>query len=85
MDEVRLPEVKEQRYENAIVGLDGISYQRCTFVNCTLVYRGGPARMVSCSIGAGCKWQFEDHAAFVMQTLGELGWKLDPPGQLSRL
>ncbi|PYV64240.1 MAG: hypothetical protein DMG97_35455 [Acidobacteria bacterium] len=80
-----LPQVIGQTYNKAQVGLDGVSYQNCVFNDCHLIYRGGPARFVSCRISSGCVWEFSDAAACVMQTLTDLGWKIAPPGELSKL
>jgi hypothetical protein len=85
MAEQKLPEVIGRIFDGVTVTLDGVSYQKCTFKRCQLIYRGGPARVVSCSIGAGCVWEFQDTAAFVMQTLSDLGWKLAPLEALSPL
>jgi hypothetical protein len=42
--------------------IDGHNYERCTFVGCNLVYRGGPIPKFSgCSLDH-CKWTFEDAA-----------------------
>ena len=74
-----LPEVKGKIFETATVELDGSSYQNCTFNRCKLIYRGGPTRLTSCSISPGCSFEFRDNAAFMLQTLSELGWTLTPP------
>lgn len=75
----KLPEVNGQKFDGATVQLDGTSYRNCRFVRCTLVYRGGPTRVESCSFFPGCTFEFQDNAAFLLQTLSELGWTLVPP------
>ena len=79
----RLPEVKGQSFTKQEVNLDGKSHQNCTFNECRLVYRGGPARMVSCYISGNCEWKFEDAASYVLQFLQETGWRIIPPGELA--
>jgi hypothetical protein len=80
----KLPRVVGQTYENIQLGLDGISYEKCTFRSCVLIYRGGPARASSCSIGPGCRFEFQDAAAMTLQLLGDLGWQIIPPGEVEK-
>jgi len=84
-DYQQLPEVIGQSYTNQDVVLDGKSYQRCTFNECRLTYRGGPSRMVACYIGPNCVWQFEEAASYVLQFLQEIGWRIEPPAAIARL
>jgi hypothetical protein len=84
-DMQKLPEVIGQSYTKRDVVLDGNSYQRCTFNECRLIYRGGPARLVSCYIGPNCTWQFVDAASYVLQFLQEIGWQIIPPVHTTQL
>ena len=78
-DFMRLVEAKGLTFSRETVVIDGTSYQNCSFVECRIIYRGGPTRFVSCSLSPNCRIELQDAAAFVYQVLGELGWKLVPP------
>jgi hypothetical protein len=80
---MELPEVVGQTFKNTTVALDGKSFRSCRFENCHIVYRGGPARCSWCWIGPGRRWELQDNAAFEVQLLSEIGWKLTPPAELS--
>ena len=73
-------EIFGQTYTKQELVLDGCSYRGCTFDECVLIYRGGPAQVATCYISPGCKWQFEDAAYNVWQILLQTGWKMIPPG-----
>ena len=78
-DFMKLPAVIGKAYDKETVTLDGTSYQQCLFNQCKLVYHGGPTRVFECSISSNCTIEFQDSAAFVLQTLVELGWKIGSP------
>jgi len=80
-----LPQVEGETYTQKDVLIDGTSYQKCSFNQCRLIYRGGPSRLWRCYIGPGCTFQFEDAAAYTLQILQELGWQIAPPGHVDRL
>ena len=67
-----LPEVVGQAYTKKEVIIDGNSFQKCTFNDCRLIYRGGLT-------------MFTDAAAYVLQTLQELGWTIAPPGHVDQI
>ena len=75
----RIPEIVGKTFDNQEITLDGTAYTTCTFNKCKLIYHGGPTRLSSCSISPGCGFEFQDSAAFLLQMLAELGWKLVPP------
>lgn len=78
-DSMPLVEAKGLKFSHQTVVIDGTRYQNCSFTDCKIIYRGGPTRLASCSISPQCTLELQDAAAFVYQTLGELGWKLTPP------
>ena len=81
---MKLPEVVGQSYgRGSQVGLDGVAYRNCTFKSgCTIIYRGGPARVESCMVEAEVVFDFQENAAFVVTLLTDLGFRLIPPGEL---
>jgi hypothetical protein len=82
---MELPEVVGHTYESGSqVGLDGIAYRNCTFkAGCRIIYRGAATRVEACKVEAGCVWDFQENAAFVVTVLSDLGFRLIPPDGLS--
>lgn len=78
-----LPVINGKAYEGGEVVLDGSSYINCSFNGCRVVYRGGPTRLASCRFGPGAVMFFEDQAAYMLQVLADMGWKIVPPSELS--
>jgi hypothetical protein len=76
----KLREILGQTYIKQHIFLDGNNYRNCSFDQCVLVYRGGPAQLLGCYVSPGCCWQFEDAASCVVQFLKGIGWKIIPPG-----
>lgn len=74
-----LKEINGQQFENQSVAIDGNAFNNCSFTKCSITYHGGPARLTGCSISPGCRFEFRDSAAFVLQILNELGWTIAPP------
>jgi hypothetical protein len=83
-DPEQLPVVSGQTYSKNDVILDGNSFQNCRFNEC-LIYRGGPTRVFQCYISANTEFMFTDAAAYVLQTLQELGWTIAPPGHIAQI
>lgn len=71
--------VEGKTFSNEAVLIDGCSYRRCAFNKCRLIYRGGDARIVSCSFSQDCQWQLEQSASLTFQVLREAGWQITPP------
>ncbi len=69
--------VKGRRFVNQTLQLDGIRYEDCEFVGCTLVYSGGEAEVSSCRIHAGTVWQLQECAARTVQVLEQYGWRIE--------
>lgn len=51
-----------QTFKESNEVLDGNKYERCNFIKCTLVYRGGEAPMFTSCDFSNCGWSFEDAA-----------------------
>ena len=56
-------------FENQRIVVSGRRFERCKFVDCELVYRGGRVDLVANSFDS-CRWAFEGPAA---ETLGFVG------------
>jgi hypothetical protein len=80
-----LPEVANKTFDKMTIVIDGKSHRACLFNQCKIIYLGGPARMAECSFSPGCSFEVRGQAAFVVQTLSELGWKMTPPDWLGAL
>jgi hypothetical protein len=68
-DFMPLVDAKGLIFSHETVVIDGTRYQNCSFEECTIIYRGGPTRLVSCSISEKCRIELQDAAAFVHQVL----------------
>lgn len=80
-----LGEIRNQKYKGVSVRVDGNRFTRCTFEQCVLRYAGGRAEFVECVIGPGCLYGLENAASFVPQVLRQLGWKIEPPPDVSEM
>jgi len=58
------------RFENTTVILDGQGFEACTFIDCTIVFRGGALLRFSGNQLVRCQWRLEDAA---LRTLGFFG------------
>lgn len=55
------------RFENETVELDDHEFDACTFLNCTLIYRGGALPKLGTNTFVGCQFALRDAA---LRTLG---------------
>jgi hypothetical protein len=76
---VKLPQQDNKVFESETIKIDGAAYTNCTFTRCKIIYCGGPTRLDSCSFSAGCAFEFQENAAYLLQTLSQMGWTLTPP------
>lgn len=54
------------------IRMDGVEFVDCTFVNCTLVYAGGPPpSIVNCTFDS-INWSFTESAGNTIQFLGAI-------------
>lgn len=61
--------ITDKVHDNEYVVLDGNTFNRCTFTNCRMIYRGGELpNLDACKI-TDCNWTFEDSAARTLQFL----------------
>ena len=73
----RLRVVKDRRFVNQTLGLDGVRYENCHFIGCTLVYSGGDSEVSSCYVHAGTVWKLQGAAAMTVQVLEQYGWHIE--------
>lgn len=73
----RLRVVKDCRFVDQTLGLDGVRYENCHFIGCTLVYSGGDSEMSSCYVHAGTVWKLQGAAAMTVQVLEQYGWHIE--------
>jgi hypothetical protein len=78
----QLPLVKGKTFESTTVMLDGTAYENCNFKTCRVIYKGGPTRISSCYFSPGCSLEMQDNAAYMLQTLGEIGFVIQAPAWL---
>lgn len=56
--------------------MDGKRFEKCTFIECTLIYRGGsPGEASDCVFYPDTVWAFEGMAATIVQTLQRYGFQ----------
>ena len=55
--------------------MDGTRYENCRFIDCQLVYKGGPGEAAGCYFSPLTVWQFDEPAATVVQTLQRYGFQ----------
>ncbi len=60
-----------KRFENERIVVSDRHFERCKFVDCELVYRGGRVGLVANSFD-GCRWSFEGAAADTLSFVGAL-------------
>jgi hypothetical protein len=73
----RLQVVKDRRFINQTLGLEGVRYENCHFIGCTLVYSGGDSEVSSCYVHAGTVWKLQGAAAMTVQVLEQYGWHIE--------
>lgn len=73
----RLPKIIGKTYQGETVTLDGFWYERCEFINCTLIYSGGHSACKDSKIHPDTVWQLQGDAARMMQILQEYGWRFE--------
>lgn len=72
-DEVLLIHYKDATFENQTIDLDGHAFEDCTFVNCTIRYRGNPYRLLGRWGRQNLKWEFRGAARRTIHILRDIG------------
>jgi hypothetical protein len=60
------------QFENTTVILDGQGFEACTFVECTIVFRGGALSRFSGNQFIRCQWRLEDAALRTLAFFGAI-------------
>jgi hypothetical protein len=80
--------IRDRKFQNQTIKLDGFRFERCEFIDCTLVYAGGPADCSGCGFHPDTQWRFEGQAQMLMVVLERFGWRLSfgdgPPDAVIR-
>ena len=76
---MRLPVISNQTFQRQKVTLDGKRFENCKFIDCELVYCGGPVETSICYFGPGVKFTVQEQAATMVKVMQGLGWKISPP------
>jgi len=61
-----------ERFDSQDVELDGQDFDACTFVNCTLVYRGGDPPRLPNNMFVSCQFELRDAALRTLAFFREL-------------
>jgi hypothetical protein len=83
----KLPVTARRTFTREAVMLDGKRFEDCKFIECQIVYEGGPAEVSSCWFSPNTVWQFQGAAGMTMQLLQQCGWRIEfgKPGPLARV
>jgi hypothetical protein len=68
--------ISGKRFENQAIRIDGYRFESCEFINCTIIWSGGPADCSACRFHPGTAWQFEGQAQTLMVVLQKFGFQL---------
>lgn len=74
----RLQCIRDHTFSKEQVGLSGYRYERCKFIECTLLYVGGPGEMSDCYLSPNTVWQFGGPVPMILETLQRYGFRLVP-------
>ncbi len=74
MQEIKLPVISGKKFTREAVTLDGKRFENCKFIECHLVYYGGPADCSACEFSPNTSWDFQGSAAITMLVLRKFGW-----------
>ena len=69
--------VLEGRFENLTQQLDFGTWIKCHFINCDVLYMGGPSVMVQCEFD-DCTFRFSPSASFELRKMAESGTLIVP-------
>jgi hypothetical protein len=72
-----LPVVSKRTFMRETVTLDGTRFENCRFIECHIVYSGGPAETSVCEFSPNTVWDFQGAAATTMVVLQQCGWHFE--------
>jgi hypothetical protein len=76
MQQIKLPVISGRTFTRQTVTLDGNRFENCRFIECHLVYSGGPADCSSCEFSPNTVWDFQGPAAITVMVIQKFGWSL---------
>jgi hypothetical protein len=77
----QLPITSGKTFTRETIRIDGHRFENCKFVECTLIYEGGPAEASACEFSPKMAWQLQGAAGMTIQTLQRFGWKFEYGGE----
>lgn len=72
---------QDQEFRQTTEVIDGNTYERCKFVECKIVYRGGPIPIFSGCNLERCAWVFEEAAKRTIALLKGINSGMGPGGR----
>ena len=85
MAEIKLPERIGEAFTRQAVVLDGTRFVNCRFIDCQLIYCGGPSDCSACEFFGSVTWNFQGPASKTVVVLQAFGWKLSFAGSEARM
>ena len=73
----KLPVMSNKTFDKQPIKLDGWRYERCKFIDCKMVYSGGPVEVSECEFSGETQWDFRGVAATTLVVLRQCGWKFE--------
>jgi len=72
-----LPITAGKTFKNETVQIDGRRFENCKFIDCTIVYSGGPAEASFCEFAPNTVWAFQEPLGTSLKVLQQLGWRFE--------
>jgi hypothetical protein len=69
---ISLPVIRDKKFSNESIVLDGQHFDHCQFDHCALIYRGGYYGLTDC-IYRYPTWRFEDSANRTVELIRRIG------------
>jgi hypothetical protein len=66
-----------QTFTRQTIEIDGKRFENCKFIECTIIYGGGPAEAFSCHFSKKTQWGFRAPFGPGMQVLQQFGWRFE--------
>ena len=74
MPKIILPVRSGETFKKQAVVLDGTRFEKCRFIECQLIYAGGPADCSACEFVGNTTWNLQGPASTTMLALRAFGW-----------
>jgi hypothetical protein len=76
-----LPAVSGKTFKNEAVTIDGKRFENYKFIDCHIIYSGGPADASACEFSPNLTWEFRGNVGMIVQVLPHFGWRLEFGGE----